>query len=124
MNQKERKKLVKKLDIMWSELVKKRAGNKCEYCGKSEYINSHHIFSRSSRSVRWDVDNGVCLCAGHHVFSSTFSAHKTGMEFAAWIIERRGDGWYNKLRLKAHTASKPDFEELYKTLKVELDKND
>ena len=62
-----------KLDIAWSKLVKLRAGMKCEYCSKTSYLNSHHIYSRSKKSTRWNPDNGICLCVGHHTFSSTFS---------------------------------------------------
>ena len=62
-----------KLDIAWSLLVKLRAGMKCEYCGKTSYLNSHHIYSRSKASTRWLPENGISLCVGHHTFSSKFS---------------------------------------------------
>ena len=52
-------------------------------------------------TVRHDVDNGVCLCAGHHVFKSDFSAHKTPTEFVEWIKVYRGLEWYERLRSKA-----------------------
>ncbi len=93
--------ITKKLDIEWSKEVKELAGNKCEYCGKTEHLNSHHIFSKSNMTVRHDVDNGVCLCAGHHVFKSDFSAHKTPTEFVEWIKVYRGLEWYERLRSKA-----------------------
>lgn len=106
----------KTLDELWSKIVKDRAGNKCEYCGKTEYLNSHHIFSRSNHSVRWDVENGVCLCAGHHVLSS-FSAHKAPLEFAEWLKETRGEGWYDELRRKAKKpAPKIDYLEVKNSL--------
>ena len=71
----------KKLDDAWAKLVKLKAGNKCEYCGKTDRLNSHHVYSRSNRSVRWDIDNGYSLCVGHHVFGN-FSAHKSPLDFA------------------------------------------
>lgn len=95
-----------KLDEAWSKLVKLRAGNMCEYCLKTSNLNSHHIFSRSKRSTRWDVLNGVCLCVGHHTFSSNFSAHKTPSEFHIWLVEKRGEEFMKRLRLKANTISK------------------
>lgn len=91
------------LDTLWSEIIKLRAGNKCEYCGKTTYLNSHHIFSRSNMSVRWDLENGVCLCAGHHMLSN-FSAHKSPLEFAEWLRETRGEEWYTKLRKLAKSV--------------------
>lgn len=96
------------LDKLWSEKVKKRVGNKCEYCGKVPYLNSHHIFSRSNHAVRWDLDNGVALCAGHHVFGN-FSAHKSPVEFVEWIKAKRGIEWYERLRAKASKIVKADY---------------
>lgn len=96
----------KKLDDAWSLLVKKLAGNKCEYCGKQSPLNSHHVYSRSKKSTRWSVQNGFCLCVGHHTFSSSFSAHKTPLEFTEWAIKKRGQDWYDRLRISAHMTSK------------------
>ncbi len=96
----------KKLLDLWSEIVKLLAGNKCEYCGKGQYLNSHHIFSRSNLSTRYYFDNGVCLCAGHHVLSSKFSAHKTPVEFIEWLKNKRGEKWYEDLRKRAKSIKK------------------
>lgn len=95
-----------KLDIAWSKLVKLRAGNQCEYCGKRDYLNSHHIFSRSKRSTRWYPQNGICLCVGHHTFNSNFSAHKTPLEFVDWLVNSKGENFINTLRVKANSLSK------------------
>ena len=99
------KQIDKKLDVAWSKLVKLEGGNECEYCGKTKPLNSHHIFSRIKHSVRWDTINGICLCVGHHI-GSTFSAHKTGVEFTLWLIEKRGQDFVDKLRFKATGTSK------------------
>ena len=96
----------KKLDDAWSKLVKLRAGNKCEYCGKTTTLNSHHIYSRSNRSVRWDENNGICLCVAHHTFSSGFSAHKTPLEFVDWLKREKGVDFVQKLRVKANKTIK------------------
>lgn len=65
---------VKICDELWSEAVKLRAGNKCEICQKTERLNSHHIITRNNYNVRYDLENGVCLCVGHHM-TGLFSAH-------------------------------------------------
>lgn len=110
------------LDTLWSKKVKEKAGNKCEVCGKETGLNSHHIFSRSNKRVRWDLDNGICVCVLHHVFG-LFSAHKSPIEFAEWLKEKRGEKWYNILREKARfnvmqnsKRTKEDEEEIRKTL--------
>jgi len=117
----------KKLDDAWSTLVKLEAGGKCEYCGSASPLNSHHVYSRSKLSTRWEIVNGVCLCVGHHTFSSGFSAHKTPTEFTEWIKEKRGDAWYSELRLKAHQTvklHKHEKEELLKSLKEKIQQYD
>jgi len=108
-----KKTLIKKLDQAWAKKVK--ANGFCEKCGKTTRLNAHHFFSRSCRTVRWDLDNGFCLCVGCHTFSSTFSAHKTPAEFVEWAIEKRGQEWYDELKYRKNSIMKYkdyDFETL------------
>lgn len=121
---KQRKGIDGKLDIAWSKLVKLKAGMKCEVpnCHKTT-LNSHHIYSRSKKSTRWHVQNGICLCVGHHTFSSTFSAHKTPLEFTQWLVKYKGQDYLDRLQIKANTTSKLfDFEKtlLLAELKKEI----
>ena len=95
-----------RLDDAWALLVKLKAGNKCEYCGKTTTLNSHHIYSRSKKSTRWSTMNGISLCVPHHVFSSKFSAHKTSVEFTEWLYDYKGREYMELLRLKANHTSK------------------
>jgi len=96
----------KKLDTAWSLLVKLRAGMKCEYCGKTETLNSHHIYTRRNRSTRWNVKNGICLCVSHHTFNSTFSAHQAPLEFIEWLKTYRNSEEIDNLKLKANSTMK------------------
>src|SRR3990167_420167 len=101
------------LDNLWAKKIKELADYKCEYCGKTTGLNSHHIFSRSNRRVRWDLDNGISVCVLHHVFG-TFSAHKAPIEFVEWLKEYRGEDWYLKLIVKAKITipyKRPNKEE-------------
>lgn len=106
----EKKRLRLSKEKMWADECKKRADWACEYCGTTENLNAHHIFSRNKKSVKFDPDNAICLCALHHIFSTEFSAHKTPTEFTIWVIEYRGTEWYEKLKRKAYTLL-PDLEE-------------
>lgn len=99
-----KKGLIKKLDNAWSERI--RQYGRCEVCGKTNRLNAHHFYSRSIRVVRWDIDNGFCLCVGCHVFSPNFSAHKTPAEFFEWAVEKRGREWYDDLKTKKNTIKK------------------
>lgn len=115
----------KKLDDAWSLAVKIQANMKCEYCGKETALNSHHVYSRSNRSVRWDLSNGYCLCVGHHVFS-TFSAHKAPADFIEWMEQDRGSEWLDALRIKAHQTvkfNKADKESILEALNAYIEKN-
>lgn len=95
------------LDLAWSELVKLKAGNKCEIqnCGKTN-IQSHHIYTRRNKAVRWEPMNGVSLCAWHHTLNSKFSAHATPVTFTEWLIENKGEDYMQILRMKANQISK------------------
>ena len=54
--------LSKKADMLWSRVV--RIGGRCEYCGcVDKKLDAHHIYSRSNKSTRWELENGICLCA-------------------------------------------------------------
>ncbi len=107
--------LAKICDKLWAEAVKIVAHNKCEYCGKTDYLNAHHVYSRSNRSTRWDISNGACLCSGHHSLLSTFSAHKTPYEFIQFMIKQRGEAWLTTLQMRANSTHKTDLqmEKLY-----------
>ena len=90
-------------DAEWSLKIKELYGFKCEICGKGSNqirLNTHHIFSRANRMLRWDIDNGCCLCSSHHTLGN-FSAHKSPMLFIEFIREKRGEEWYQRLRDKA-----------------------
>ena len=88
-------------DTVWANFIKDNAGRKCEYCGTDKTLNAHHIFSRSNKQVRHDLDNGISLCVGHHKFNSKFSAHLAPLEFILWLREKRGEEWFERLRAKA-----------------------
>lgn len=103
-------------DDLWASAVKIKAGKKCEFCNAPNQLNSHHIFSRSNRSTRWDLDNGICLCPLHHTLSSKFSAHKTPFFFEMWVRRIRGNEWYNALMIKAKSVNKPDLEKVKEEL--------
>ena len=73
----------------WSELVRTRAGMKCEVCGRehssSAPLNAHHIMPRQSfTGLRFDPDNGIALCPKCHKMGK-FSAHRGGIWFADWL---------------------------------------
>jgi hypothetical protein len=106
-----RKTAENKADDAWSCVVKASAGWHCEYCGKTTSLQSHHIFSRSDRSVRWNIDNGVCLCASHHTLGNK-SFHKAPADMIEWIKEKRGAEWWEHLRASRQVITKWEVYQL------------
>lgn len=119
---KKRKSDLKLCDELWSKLVKIRAWFRCEYCWKTTNLNSHHLFTRNNYSTRFDLDNWICLCSWHHTMSSKFSAHKTPLEFAEWVITRNGRGWYDNLKAKSKKTWNKKYDEVVEYLVSETKK--
>ena len=105
-----KKSLAKKLDKAWSEVVKYRAGYKCEVCGKCTVLNSHHYISRINRELRWEPTNGICVCAGCHTFGNQ-SFHKNPEWGHFWMEEHR---WKDLQYIvcNMNTIKKWTFEEM------------
>jgi len=110
-----KKTLKKKCDELWSKLIRQRAGNKCEYCGKSDgKIDAHHILSRRHFSVRWNLENGVALCRYHH----QFFAHEDPVAFTEWLKTVKGNEVIDALIYEANQpAVRIPYKEVLELLK-------
>lgn len=86
-----RKTLTNKLDKLCSELTRSRGS--CEKCGKTgevAQLQTHHVYGRANRRLRWDRRNLVCLDYRCHLWAET-----EPLDFADWFrIQRRGDADY------------------------------
>jgi len=83
----------KRVDRLWSKVVREQAGNKCEVCGVSgevKVLNAHHYIGRKNMRLRWELFNGVSLCYQHHVGGKE-SAHEDIEWWKAWFKENRGE---------------------------------
>ena len=107
----ESSKLNGKLDVAWSKIVKLRAGMRCEKCGEVRTLNSHHIIGRVNKQLRWNLENGCCLCVSCHKFSPTFSAHQTPTIFTEWVIGMKGEDWHDDLVQLANQYKKWTLED-------------
>lgn len=103
MNRKERQALIKKLDKLWALRIKER-DKVCQYhkefpgnCGK--VLQAAHIFSRRNMNTRWDLQNGLLLCQGIHIFW----AHTQPTRFNEWIEKRLGHVDYKHLKVRSET---------------------
>ena len=55
-----KKKLENECDKLWSQCVIARDGT-CRGTNSSDRLSAHHIRSRTHKSTRLDLDNGLCL---------------------------------------------------------------
>ena len=104
-----RKKLIKKLDTVFSIFIRKR-DKKCVICGTKERLTNGHLITRSKYSVRWSVVNCHCQCIGCNML------HEYQPErFTLWFIKKFGESVYTKLVLdsnKIRKFSNSDLETL------------
>lgn len=90
---KEAKKLLKAKDLTWSKAIHNKYNNRCACCGRTEYLNAHHIISRQhpNKTLRHDERNGILICSKCHLFSRTCSAHKQSFQFMIWLMFKYTD---------------------------------
>jgi len=96
----------RRLDVAWSRCVRAR-GLRCERCNYPWTLEAHHIFSRRARSVRWDLENGVCLCLGCHSWQRHHPA-----DFLRWAEEHLGVEAFEVLSARARVIVKRTDAEL------------
>ena len=93
------KPIEKQLDKLWSAII--LTTGRCDKCGSKYNLDPHHIFIRGNRSTRWDLDNGICLCSDCHT-AAPYAAHRNINGFRKWLIEERGQAWFDDLNFRAH----------------------
>ena len=54
--------------------------------------------------------------------SKAFSAHRTPLEFAEWIISQRGEERYNNLKTKSKQVRDKDYDKVKQYLLDETEK--
>ena len=106
--------LKNKLDRLVSLIV--RSVGQCQRCGNAEYekLQCCHIYSRTYNSVRWDLDNLICMCASCH-----FYTHKNPIEFSEFVTKHLGAEKYQQLKMRRNSEFHykiHDLEDLYKSL--------
>ena len=117
-----------KLDILFSELIRRRAilrTGGCERClsWKVSYklLQCSHYWGRNKKSVRYDEDNAAGLCPGCHMHLTSHPA-----EHVQWFEEHLGPDKFNMLQGRMRIKGKPDeqillmyYQNMLKALKDE-----
>lgn len=112
---------------LWRYLIYLRANYKCEYpkCNfRWNKLDAHHYFSKGAYPhLRFDLQNGICLCAKHHTAGFSRESAHSDPSFKDKILGRvkgykaiRTEEWAKILEIRAcQTSHKLDFnlEKLY-----------
>ncbi len=73
----------------WREEVLKRDNGLCQICMKKpNRQHIHHIIPRQVKELKYDVNNGLCLCFNHHKVGVR-SAHLNALFFAKFMAKNK-----------------------------------
>lgn len=71
-------------DRLWSAAVRHDWADKCAICGARK-CEAHHLVPRQHQAMRYDLRNGIALCAKCHQFDRDFSPHQNAAGFMEWL---------------------------------------
>jgi len=108
-----------KADVLWGQLIRKKNGGCCIYCGEPA-TDSHHLIGRDVGHLRHDLNNGIPLCRHHHRLNSRVSAHGSPTAFNQWLLEQHPELW-RWVQEHKHELGKPDYRAAHDALKAALD---
>lgn len=109
------------VDPLWSKAVKDRDGWKCQLCGKDcgkigGHAHAHHIMRKQSTAMRYNLENGICLCAGCH----KFGVHSPDGEISRAHVDRIeakvGPDRWERIRAMKANPPKMKIHEAYEKL--------
>lgn len=115
----------KKLDILFSNLVRERSNWYCQACSTNKLhdkqtLDCAHIFSRRNLVTRYHPKNAVALCRACHMF---YTEHP--FDWHDWVVDYMGPSQTAKLRKLSNTTIKwtgKQREEIYQFYKLEYEK--
>jgi len=107
-----RSRLIKKLDKLFSDYIKKKAKGKCFKCGKiSKSAGVSHYFSRKYIGGRWEKANCDWSCWGCHYFQ--LERDKTpGSWYYQYMIKKLGKKDFEYLIMKVQAINKFSTKEI------------
>ena len=82
-------------DMLWSLAVRADWNNRCAVCGSGK-CEAHHLIPRQHEATRYDLRNGIALCASHHQFDADISPHQNAAGWLLWLRDHQPSfyAWY------------------------------
>jgi hypothetical protein len=110
------------LDTLCSKIVRLRANGVCQIGGERKEYNrlmACHCFGRGNKRVRYDLDNMVAGCLGHHQQMDADPEMKIEV-----FTKQLGLLGYTDLKRRAYweNLKKPDYKLIKMFLQKELEK--
>ena len=106
-------------DILFSKLIRLKADNHCEYCGKYfKNLQCSHFFGRRRKSVRYDPDNASALCMSCHMYLG-----ENPYAHTEWFKKRLGSERFEQLSIRNNMIkkyTKEDKENIKTKLKEQI----
>lgn len=90
--------LLKFADDLWSLAVRSDWGC-CAVCRRLGKLDAHHVIPRAHFATRYELRNGICLCANHHRWDADVAPHQNPEGWLRWLAANQPDlhGWYVKM---------------------------
>jgi hypothetical protein len=94
-------------DRLWSRAVRDDWANHCAVCGSTN-VEAHHLVPRQHEQTRYDLKNGVALCAACHQFDKNISPHQNSAGWISFLIDNHHDrfDWFMDNRRPIFTGKK------------------
>lgn len=74
-------------DKLWSIAVRCDWANHCAVCQIAR-CDAHHLIPRQHEATRYDMRNGIALCASHHQFDPDISPHQNAAGWLFWLRDK------------------------------------
>lgn len=107
----EYKKIAKRCDLKWAEIIKIRASHKSEISGRcfatGHGIAAHHIYGKANATLRWlTFENGICLDSIHeHFYGCHFGSMAQKEITRRKICQVRGEDIFERMSILKHNKT-------------------
>lgn len=93
--------------------MRDRANGICEWCGSSRYVQAHHIIGKQYKPLRFELLNGVALCAGKCHKFTPHAVHQNPILFVEWLKSARPESFKFLLKFDLEKEYKEDLNKIY-----------
>jgi len=127
-------KQIKRMDLLWSQCIKARAGNVSELSEGADTLEAHHIHGKKNYHLRYALLSGICLTGVEHNFHAhghenhgrtrhhPYVGRSLYKKFRDDVKSLRGNDIYERLQELKDDRTEVDLDEVEIFLKAELKK--